>query len=360
MSNSAPPKKEPLDYPFKINWSPPPGEPFEVYPGVFWLHMPLPFSLERINLWLLKDKDADGNECWTLVDTGMYDEKCKAVWEKVFETFCPPTSIKQIIVTHSHPDHLGLAEWLRAKADCKVYISEGEYKLYRNIRARKGDMIKPNLEQYITLMGGDQDQLELYLQMVLPSTNNTLDSDNCEFIDHNFSITVGDIHWKVVPGNGHSPEHCCLYAEQEKLFISGDQALPRISSNVSLHMEETSDNPLNDWLVSCARLRDEVDESVLVLPAHQEPFYGLPKRMQQLIDGHNHQLDTLEGAIADAGKPQGCSVFESCAFLFQRELNAIDRLLAMGETHANLRYLQKAGRAESSQDQAGTLRFLSP
>src|SRR3569833_475455 len=89
------------------------------------------------------------------------------------------------------------------------------------------------------------------------------------------SVDIGGRSWRVVVGTGHSPEHACLYCPELKLLISGDQILPRISSNVSVFPTEPEANPLSEWLTSLARLKREIPDDVLVLPAHNECFRGL-------------------------------------------------------------------------------------
>jgi glyoxylase-like metal-dependent hydrolase (beta-lactamase superfamily II) len=120
----------------------------------------------------------------------------------------------------------------------------------------------------------------------------------CQFIADNDKFDVGGKTWQVMSGNGHSPEHSCLFCPELNLMISGDQSIPRISSNVSVYPSNRHQDPLGDWLDSCAKLRDKVPPKTLILPAHQEPFIGNKKRMQQLIDGHHAQLDCLRTAAS--------------------------------------------------------------
>ena len=110
---------EPITYPFEQQ--PATGEALELAPGVRWLRMPLPFELNHINLWLLEE--ADG---WTIVDTGLNLDDIKRHWETVLEAHCREKPVKRIIVTHCHPDHLGLARWLGDKLGVDTWITQGE------------------------------------------------------------------------------------------------------------------------------------------------------------------------------------------------------------------------------------------
>ena len=90
------------------------GETIDVAPGVRWLRMALPFALNHINLWLLRDRQ-DGIEGWTIVDCGITNDATKEAWERIFAERLDGLPVLRLIVTHMHPDHIGLAHWLTEK-----------------------------------------------------------------------------------------------------------------------------------------------------------------------------------------------------------------------------------------------------
>ncbi len=163
-------------------------------------------------------------------------------------------------------------------------------------------------------------------------------------------IRIGAHLWRVVSGSGHSPEHACLYCPDLKLFISGDQVLPKISSNVSVFPTEPDGDPLTDWLTSLARIKTLVPNDVLVLPAHNDPFIGLHERLDHLIRGHERGLDRLEKTLAEPKR--AIDVFGS---LFARKIG-LDLLgMATGESMAHLNCLIVRGRARASRDDSGVV-----
>lgn len=337
-----------LRYPFGKSFCPEPGEPLEVANGVFWLRVPLPIALDHINLWLLKD-----DEGWVIVDSGYDAPVCTEVWETVFSRFCAPESVNRIIITHYHPDHIGLAAWLAHRCDCKIHVTQGEYGRYRKIVDRSGEQAAPSIEKFVSELGFSQEQQVIYNQFFSVDkkpAESRVQGEDCVFIQDGDLLTIGGNDWRIVVGNGHSPEHACLYSPKLNVLISGDQALPRISSNISVYFSNQLEDPLSDWLDSCAKLRDQIPVNTLILPSHQEPFYGHELRMQQLIDDHYAQLNRLRIGLVE--QHTACSAMP---LLFQRELNEGEKLMATGETLAHINYLWHRDEIEKTRLEDGTL-----
>jgi glyoxylase-like metal-dependent hydrolase (beta-lactamase superfamily II) len=161
-------------------------------------------------------------------------------------------------------------------------------------------------------------------------------------------LTIGERDWRVVVGNGHSPEHACLYDRESKLFVSGDQVLPKITSNVSVHPTEPDADPLSDWLASLRRIREIVPDDVLVLPAHNSPFLGLHARIDQLLDSHRQGLARLEERLAEPMR-----AIDTFSALFARPITPGLLGMATGEAVAHLNHLTAAGRAVRDSDAQG-------
>src|SRR5262249_46980100 len=147
---------------------------------------------------------------------------------------------------------------------------------------------------------------------------------------------------------GHSPEHICLYCPALKIFISGDQLLPRISSNVSVWPTEPEGNPLQDWLSSCKRLKSILPEDVLVLPAHHDPFRGAHRRLAAIIREHEDNLAKLMEACAEPKRAR--DVF---ALLFKSKITPSNVIPASGEAVAHLNCLLQRGQMTRSADNEG-------
>jgi glyoxylase-like metal-dependent hydrolase (beta-lactamase superfamily II) len=329
-------------YEYPCGEPPEPGVTHVVAPGVRWVRMPLPFSLKWINLWLLEDGDG-----WTIVDTGIQTSESKAHWRAIFDSQLGGRPVKRVIVTHMHPDHIGLAGWITRKFQCELWISRLEYVTCRMLVADTGREAPEAGVRFYRAAGWSQEDLDRYVDRFggfgkavsqLP--------DSFRRISDGDAIEIGGRAWRAVTGCGHSPEHVCLYSEDLNVLIAGDQLLPRISSNISVFPTEPAADPLADWLASCAKLKAAVPTDVLVLPAHNEPFRGAHRRLDALIRGHETGLQRVLDRL-----DQPRLAIELFPALFARPIGPDLIGMATGETIAHLNCL--IGRGQVTRVQEG-------
>lgn len=328
---------------------PPAGEAREVAPGVRWIRMPLPFALKWINLWLLED-----GEGWTVVDTGVALEESRGHWRAIFDANLNGRPVKRVICTHMHPDHMGLAGWICRKYDAELWMSRLEYITGRMLVADTGREAPEEGVKFYRAAGWDEDALDSYkvrfggfgkgVSRMPDAFHRVVDGD---------VIDIGGRAWRVITGNGHSPEHVCLWQPALKLFISGDQVLPRISSNVSVFPTEPDGDPLADWINSCHKLLAAVPGDVLTLPAHNEPFIGVHERLQNLIDGHEKALSRVMNRLEQEPK-RAVDLFGA---LFARKIGADLLNMATGEAIAHTNCLVGRGLAKRVIDGKGVIRY---
>ena len=348
MTHSAagtPARADVLHYPF--DRQPSLGETIEVSPGVLWIRMRLPFALNHINLWALEDGDG-----WAIVDTGVQTDDTTSAWRQIFAGGFRGRRVTRVFVTHMHPDHVGLAGWITRRFGCRLWMTRGEYLTCRVLVADTGREAPEEGVSFYRRAGWTDEQLETYRTRFggFGKTVYALPESFRRLIDGEV-LQIGRHQWEVVVGHGHSPEHACLVNHAEGLLISGDQVLPRISSNVSVFPTEPDADPLGDWLSSIERLRQRVGPDVLVLPAHNDPFRGLHRRLDQLEKSHLDSLEQLEAALHQPSR--AVDVFPA---LFARVINPDDAQLvsmATGESVAHLNRLIHAGRARMDLDDQG-------
>ncbi|PPE69071.1 MBL fold metallo-hydrolase [Caldimonas thermodepolymerans] len=332
---------------------PAPGHTLEVAPGVRWVRMGLPFALDHINLWLLRDEQ-DGRAGWTVVDCGITDDATRAAWERVFEHELDGLPVLRVIVTHMHPDHIGLAHWLTERWQCRLWISATDFNAARVGSQTTTGYGGESAASFFASHGlTDPDSVakvrarsNYYASMVprVPAQYRRLmDGD---------VLDIGGRAWRCISGYGHAPEHISLYCDELHVLLSGDMVLPRISTNVSVFDMEPEGNPLPLYLASLDRL-SPLPEDTLVLPAHGRPFRGLHERVRQLHDHHDARL----ADVMQACRAAPCSAADILPVLFHRKLDLHQTTFAMGEAIAHLHALWLGGRLKRTAGSDGVYRF---
>lgn len=321
------------------------GETMEVAPGVHWLRVPLPFALNHVNLWLIQDKDG-----WTAVDTGLTTDTIKAIWKNVLPTY----PLSRQIVTHYHPDHIGLSGWLEQETGAPLWTTQGEYTGALCYAEEAGSYSVDAMIELFRHHGLDRQRIDAlklrgnaYRQgyPIIPATYHRLFDDQ--------SFMIGEHSWRVIIGYGHSMEHISLYCESLKVMISGDMLLPSISTNVPVLAANPRGNQLRYFLDSLQKYRD-IPEDTLVLPSHGRPFRGINARVDYLERHHENRCDIL---ITAASSPK--TACELLPELFDRDvMDTHQSMFAMGETIAHLNYLEEDGRLKRIEEN-GIARFVA-
>jgi glyoxylase-like metal-dependent hydrolase (beta-lactamase superfamily II) len=334
-----------LEYPFE---TPPIGGWLAVADGLYWLRLPLPFALGHINTWLLEDHGA-----WTLVDAGISLPPSRAAWELIVADLLGGRPIHRIVLTHFHPDHYGLAAWLQQRFGADVHITRAEQDTAVAVYAHSDEQTGKRVAEFFADHGLDAERLGTLAargNFYRPLLAGIAAVD--EYLTDGSELQIGDRHWEVIVGRGHSPEHVCLYCKREGWLISGDQVLPAISSNISVHPEQPDGDPLAGYLESLAKLRS-LPQDVLVLPSHGSAFRGLHERLSALERHHAARLERLRSACREAP----LNAAEALPVLFRRELDIHSLFFAMGEAIAHLNRLWHAGEVRRYRDAQGVYRF---
>lgn len=324
-----------LTYPFGRSF-PEAGEMLEIADGIGWARFPVPGALKHVNVAVLDDGDGVA-----VVDTGLAIASCKEAWETLLAGPLSGRPITRIIVTHFHPDHLGLAGWLAEGFGAPLLMTRNEWLIARVLTADVRDAPPAEALANWRLSGWDEERIAREAALGWSRFTSVVSPVPVQYVRlvDGGHLDIGKRRWRIVTGCGHSPEHACLIDDAGGIMIAADQLLPKITSNVSLTLSEPREDPLGDWLDSIAKLKT-LDKNLLVFPGHGDPFTGLHARLDALDAGHRDRLDALAEHLAEPRRAVDCF-----GVLFARAVDDSIFGMATGEAMAHLRRLEVEGRA---------------
>jgi len=322
-----------IRYPFEV--PPAEGEAITVAEGVLWMRLPLPMMLDHVNVFALDDGDS-----WTVIDTGFASSRSKAIWGKLLAGPMAGKPVGRVIVTHHHPDHVGLAGWFQSEHGAELWTTRTAWLFSRMLLLDVQD--SPSAETLAFWRSGGMGA-EIYDKRLAERPFNFADVVapmplGFKRIQQDDVIRIGGRDWDVHMGNGHAPEHATFWSKDDNLVIGGDQLLPSISPNIGVYATEPEADPLAEWLEACERLTPYAREDQLVLGGHKLPFVGLPTRLRQMIDNHHGALKRLAEHLENPRVASDCFTP-----LFKRNIGEDVYGLALVEAMAHLNHMYAIG-----------------
>ncbi|MCC6718389.1 MAG: MBL fold metallo-hydrolase [Acetobacteraceae bacterium] len=329
--------------------APEPGTLSELAPGILWLRLALPFALNHVNIHIIDDGSG-----WTVVDSGVADDRTRQVWDAMLAGPLAGRRVNRLVVTHFHPDHVGLAGWLCDKLGVGVTMSQTEYLQSRLSRGRSGGVDSNAHRPFYARHGLSDDNIHAVtvrgdsyqrLTVDLPLEYTRIRAGDV--------LNLGGRRFEVLTGAGHALEQVMLLCREEGIFLPTDQVIGHISPNVGVHAMEPDADALADFLASLRDIRAQVPADVLVAPTHGRPFHGLHARIDTLIAHHRERCDLLAQAIA-AGADTTAGIMPT---LFNRKLDAHQMGFAFGEALAHVNHMLALGELRGETDASGVLRL---
>jgi glyoxylase-like metal-dependent hydrolase (beta-lactamase superfamily II) len=317
----------------------------EIVPGIYQLKLPVPIPNDQlaVNVYLIQ-----GEEGWMMVDTGWDTrEAFDALEKQTKEIGIGFEDISQIIITHFHADHFGLAGRLKQLSGATVALHQAEkdfiYSRYINM-----DSLLAEMAQWLRLHGVPERKLPRLQKASLGVRKFVLPASPEIALKGGEKIPHGSFNFEVLWTPGHSPGHICLYEPRERILLSGDHILPTIFPNVGLH-PQSGDNPLGDYLHSLEAIEQlEVD---LILPAHEHVFTGLRQRVKELYRHHEERRAAIINVLKEGAKTayevslKIPWIINGVTMSFE-ELSPLDKRLAVISALAHLEPLRAEGKAE--------------
>jgi glyoxylase-like metal-dependent hydrolase (beta-lactamase superfamily II) len=337
-------KQDPVLIRYPFDTPPAEGRATEIAPGVLWMRLPLPMALDHVNVYALDDGDG-----WTVIDTGFDSRRSRAIWGALLAGPMGGRPVKRVVVTHHHPDHVGLAGWFKAQG-AELVTTRTAWLFARMLVLDEQALPAPESIEFFRRAGMEPALLEKraaerpfnFCDMVAP-----LSAGFTRIVEGDV-IVMGGRNWRVRIGHGHAPEHATFWSMDDDLVLGGDQLLPSISANIGVYATEPEADPLAEWMASCRLFQNHATESQLVLPGHKLPFTGLPLRLTQMIENHEGALGRLTVHL-----DQPRTAAECFPPLFKRSIGAPEYGLALVEAVAHLNHLLRQGRVTRVMGAAG-------
>jgi len=321
------------------------GTAREIADGILWIRLSMPLGLDHVNVYALREPNG-----WTVIDTGLDTKLNRREWAAIIKDDLRGDPILRVVVTHHHPDHVGLAGWFMAQG-AELLMTRTAWLTARMLTLDEEPTPSPEAVSFWRGAGMDEALL-----------SKRLDNRPFNFCDTVYPLPLGftrleegAVHrlggcdWVVHLGQGHAPDHATLWCQDAPLVLAGDQLLPSISPNLGVYPTEPMADPVAEWLESCARFETMAREDHLVLPGHKLPYHGLPARLAQLSDNHHGALARLREHL----RAEPRTAVDCFAPLFKRQIDEATYGLAMVEAVAHLNHLYHLGEVAREMDARG-------
>ena len=296
---------------------------------IYQISIPLSFRLKHVNIFAA----LQGRRI-TLFDTGpnlpttfpVLEESLKSIGRSVAD-------IDRIFITHSHPDHCGIAGRIQEISGADIQMSEIEYETFKQLSQdnHRQELVRTFCHQH----GLDGETIHAFGGFMRAFKDITYPFRVDHFLTGEEPLTVGRRIIKVLPTPGHTRGHVCFLFPEEKILLAGDNILPHITPNLSPDLSTPSFRPLQSYIASLERIEDLRVTSVF--PAHGSPFKNLKGRVEEIKEHHRRRKELALNALAKQQK----TACEVSIDIFGNNLPAFDRVLALNETYVHLVELEK-------------------
>ncbi|WP_442603415.1 MBL fold metallo-hydrolase [Paenibacillus sp. KN14-4R] len=311
------------------------------------VRVPLPFPLRWVNAYVLR-----GDRGYTIIDPGLHTPEAEALWESVLrEEGIGNDQVEQVVLTHFHPDHYGMAGWFQERTGAPVLLSEEGCRIASLLWGPEQPMTRLLADCFAQhglpaeLQEEMTKHMDGFVQWVSPQP--TLTPLRLQAGEH---IRLGNDMYEAIETPGHAAGHLCFYDREAKEILCGDHVISHISPNVG-YMPGEHPNPLEQYLQSLQAVASlEVDHAY---PGHREPLMNFNTRVQELIEHHHERLAHMENLLQDS-----MTAYELCMTVFGGRLTVHQLRFALAETIAHILYLQEVGRVKQT-DRDGLIYYQS-
>ena len=314
--------------------------------GIHRVKISMTFPLRWVNSYVLSESDGK----ITIIDPGPRNSETEQEWsEALADLGLTFSDIRQIVLTHHHPDHLGLSGWMQQMTGAPVRMStrsrqEADYMWGSDSR------INTILPDYYGRHGMPEDNTEQIHEHMKAFTSQITPLPKVTPIEDGEWLNMGGKRWVAVETGGHAPGHLSFYAPESMEILCGDAVLPQISPNISLQ-PGSDPQPLLSYMEGLQRLGGlNVKQAY---PGHRNPFAQFTERTVQLLAHHEERLQKMTERIQESP----ANAYDICVHMFGNRLGTHQLRFAMSETLAHLQELIRRELVKQEQQPDGTFYF---
>jgi glyoxylase-like metal-dependent hydrolase (beta-lactamase superfamily II) len=295
--------------------------------GLVSVRIDLPFRLDHVNCFM-----AVGENGWTVIDTGLHDDRTVARWDERLQG----KKVTDLFITHYHPDHFGYAGGMQQKTGASVSMTKVDAD--DGMKVWESDFIKEIRRNYILAGVPEQTAVNMTSNTESFTARVTPYPQINHYFEEGEKVHIGPYAYEVIFTPGHSDGLVVFYCKEKNVLLSTDHILPRITPNIAYWFHGI-ENPLQAYMDALNKVK-KLDAD-LVIPSHGKPFHGANERIDEILGHHDRRLDKTLDSVGN-----GATIYEVCGKLFDRELNVHETRFALGETIAHLEYLRHNGEVE--------------
>jgi glyoxylase-like metal-dependent hydrolase (beta-lactamase superfamily II) len=270
----------------------------EIIPGIYWFKLPMLVNdqsdLAYVNVYAVR-----GNQGYLLVDAGWNTGEAFAALEKgMAEIGASVKDISQVLVTHVHPDHYGMAGHIRKLTGARLMMHHIETE-FIGPRYVSMESLLNQIDRLLIANGVPPKMISSLSQATVGLEQYVVPTPPDTALHDGETVTTGLFTFNVIWTPGHSSGHICLYEPEQKIFLSGDHILPTITPNVSVH-PQAIENPLGRYFDSLNELK-KLDVKI-ALPGHEKPFTDFRKRVETILKHHEQRNSEILKALGDKAR----------------------------------------------------------
>jgi glyoxylase-like metal-dependent hydrolase (beta-lactamase superfamily II) len=327
----------------------------ELFKGINQIKIPLPnSSMENVNVYIIEG--TNGN---LMIDTGWNTpEAFNTLAQEMKTSGFAMKDITDIVITHVHPDHCGLAGKIGELTGARISLGAIDKELLESRYVHPGKLIE-QMSEFLKVNGVPDWELKMLSEASSNIRGYVAPLNSATALNAGDTVSMDPYQFQVILTPGHSPGHICLYEPNKKYLFSGDQILAEVVPNVSYH-PQSGDNPLGDYVRSLNALAEL--EVRFVFPGHGSVFSGLAPKADDIMRIHRDRMMAIQKVMGVEMK-SAYDVAKNIPWDVNVEpvpydkLQPIDRRLAVLEVLAHLQYMVAEKKGKRMTDNGKTHYF---